>query len=73
VPEIQQVFDQVLLRLLGEINADALPSQARFELERAISAASQPTTTVPCHAGVVSAARRHPEENARSTAAQSFA
>ena len=37
VPELQQVFDQLLWRLLSEMDTGALPQKARSDLERAIS------------------------------------
>jgi hypothetical protein len=41
VPGLQRTFDQLLLRLLGELKADALPPLVRQDLERAIHAVGQ--------------------------------
>jgi len=42
VPGLQRIFGQLLLRLLGELKADALPPLVRQDLERAIHAAGEP-------------------------------
>jgi MinD superfamily P-loop ATPase len=42
VPELQPAFDQLLLRLLGEFKAAALPPQVRQDLERAIHTVGKP-------------------------------
>ncbi len=72
VPGLKRTFDQLLLRLLAAVKADALPRKARSDLERAINAASKsPAPDSRDSAIRISAApspaRRYQEENAHPT------